>query len=138
MMETSSEWLKRRQIRFAPGRSEQNQALAAEELLAAVEAVREVAATSELALSVVYDLSEINLRDIEAALLELGFELDNSLPVRAKRALWYFAEDTQRLNASEDPRRDNPANAWEVFVNRYQSQRHGCRDRRPRHWREYL
>ena len=49
-------------------------------------------------LIVVYDLRRITLQRIENALSELGYHLDNSLLCKLKRALFHYAEETQREN----------------------------------------
>lgn len=83
-----------------------------------------------------YDLRDVTFVEIEAALEELGFHLDNSLLTRLRRALYAYCEDTRRANLQI------PANcigqcARRIFVRQYQKDTHGCQDQRPTHWRSY-
>jgi hypothetical protein len=83
-----------------------------------------------------YDLRRVCLRAIEEALTHRGLNLDNSLLAKLRRAVVYYGEDTVRANL-RCPR--GATNCTQrVFVDRYQHLDHGCRDRRPLHWRHYL
>ena len=73
---------------------------------------------------------------IEDSLVELGFHLDNSLLYKLKRSLYHYTDETQRSNMGCCS--DQCQCTREVFINRYQRLMHGCRDSRPRYWREYL
>ncbi|MFO7602857.1 MAG: hypothetical protein R6X06_03470 [Gammaproteobacteria bacterium] len=128
-METT---LKHREILFATPHPDPNQARSAMVMLVDVEGIEQVVALNETQLSISYDVTQVTLHIIEQALLEVGYHLDNSLLAKMKRALYYYTEETLRTNLGCcDTTRD-------VFVNRYQQQPHGCRDERPRHWRNYL
>ena len=87
-------------------------------------------------LSISYDIRHISLQIIEDALQEIGFHLDNSLLFKLKRSLYYYTEDVQRHNLGVGEK--GSQNTRQIFINRYQRLRHGCRDDRPDHWRKYL
>jgi hypothetical protein len=88
-------------------------------------------------LRVEYDLREITFVEIESALQELGFHLDNSLFSKLRRAFHAYCDGTCRANMQIDPHCIGNC-ARRIFVKQYQRGEHGCRDTRPRHWREYL
>jgi hypothetical protein len=126
--------VKHRQILFQPIHADREQAPTAAQLLKGVGGILELEAHSPTCLRLVYDLGEVCLRDIEAALDEVGFHLDNSLISKLRRAVWYYAEDTQRANLGcHDPRNC----ARRVFIDCYRHHAHGCRDARPEHLRRY-
>lgn len=127
---------KRREIWFREPHPDSSQARSALLLLSGVEGVLELDAPSSTCLKIVYNVCQITLQDIESALDEVGFHLDNSLLSKLRRTLWYYAEDTQRANMGCEL--DNSNSTRRVFVNRYQKLEHGCRDERPQHWRKYL
>ena len=68
-------------------------------------------------------------------LQEVGFHLDNSVISKLKRALFYYAEDTQLANMGYDHAESK--STLEIFINRYNQLPHGCRDERPMHYRRY-
>lgn len=104
--------------------------------LADVEGVEQVQVISPEALGISYDLLSISLIQIETALEDAGFHLSNKLIYKLRRALYYYTEETQRANAG-CPRGESNCTR-QVFIQRYQQIKHGCRDNRPDHWRKYL
>lgn len=133
-LQAGSDRTKRREIRFQAVHQDPDQAGTALRLLQGVEGILDLAAPAPTRLEIEYDLGLICLRDIESALTEGGFHLDNSLWSRLARALWYYAEDTQRANMGcDDPRNC----ARRIFVDCYRQHDHGCRDNRPEHLRQY-
>ncbi len=124
--------IKHRELSFSELHPDQAQAHSACLLLSDIDGIIEVRPLSRHRLQVSYLISHLHLQLIEEALLELGFHLDNSLMSRLKRALYYYAEENERFNLGlcEDCNK-------QVFVSRYQRLQHGCRDRRPEHWRNY-
>lgn len=130
-----ADYSKRREIRFCPLHPDPDQVQSAVLLLSDVTGIEEVVKVSPHSLQVAYNLRQISLQVIEEALIELGFHLDNGLLAKLKRALYYYTEETQRANRSYQ---QDINSTQEVFVNRYRQLPHGCRDARPRHWREYL
>ena len=130
----SPELLKRREILFQPVHLDLEQARTAARGLQGVEGILELSAASPTRLELVYDLGRICLRDIETALEGAGFHLDSSLLSKVRRAVWHYAEDTQRANMGcDDPRNC----ARRVYIDCYRHHAHGCRDRRPDHLRAY-
>lgn len=126
--------VKHRQIRFS--RLPADQARAALFLLSGIDGVIEVRLLDAHALSLCYRLQRLTLKVVEESLQELGFHLDNSLFCKLKRALVYYAEETECINRGTCCGRDH--HTREVFVQRYDQLRHGCRDPRPEYWRRYL
>jgi hypothetical protein len=133
---SAPELIKHREICFCQLHPDPQQAQTAMLLLAGIDGVLRVQLVGPACLHVSYHLSRISLRNIEEALLELGFHLESDLLSKLKRALFYYTEETQRANAGCDC--GNASCIRQVFVSRYQRLRHGCRDGRPQHWRSYL
>jgi hypothetical protein len=129
--------LKVREIRFCPLHPDTDQAESAFQLLLKLDDVLGVVKESETCLITTYDVAEITLAEIEDTLIELGFHLDNSLICRLMRALYHFTEENERATLSGQSHRRPSNDAREAFVRQYQRHRHGCRDDRPQHWREY-
>lgn len=126
---------KHREIHFGEPHPERQQAHSAAQMLTDVEGVVKAQPLSFTGLRVIYDIRHITLRDIEDALSEVGFHLDNSLFSKLRRAVWHYADETQRANMGCEY--DNSNCTRRVFVNRYNQRQHGCRDERPQHWRRY-
>ena len=104
-------------------------------LLNDIEGIIETAHLHPFGIHVTYHLAKITLSDIEDALQEVGFHLDNSVLSKLKRALFYYAEDTQLANLGYD--HSESKSTLEIFINRYNQLQHGCRDERPVHYRHY-
>ena len=130
--------LKRREIRFDSQSPGAEPASAAVELLSDFEPVVEITQQGRHSVAIVYDLRKVSLSEIERALVELGFGLDAGLLSTIKRAVWRYSEEVERENLSRLPRRGLAGDAQAVSISRYLRHRHGCRDDRPKHWREYL
>ncbi|HEY0634954.1 MAG TPA: hypothetical protein VGE00_06195 [Gammaproteobacteria bacterium] len=128
--------IKHREIRFCPLHHDRKQAHSASLLLSDLEGVHRVTPVDPLMMQISYDISRLTLHLIETALDELGYHLDNSLMMKLKRALYNYAEETQRANLGLDGH--TAPRDVKVFVQRYGKLRHGCRDERPEHWRSYL
>lgn len=126
--------IKHREIQFCALRPDP-QAHDAGLLLSDIDGVQQVQPLSANLLHVHYDVTRITLQVIDQALTELGFHLSSNLLAKLKRALYYYTEETQRANLGLDKGCDT---CIQVFVNRYEKLRHGCRDDRPAHWRGYL
>jgi len=125
-----------REIAFRGPHLEADQAPSAALLLADSPMVSEVSVTGPNRVLVRYDLREVTFSEIETALEELGFHLDNSVFTRLRRAYYAYCEDTRRANLQI---RSNCFGhcARRIFVRHYQQGEHGCRDQRPSHWRSY-
>lgn len=131
-----TELTKHREIVFADLHPDPNQARTAALMLADVEGIIKVYPTSRTVLELSYNVLQVSLEQIEEALVEVGFHLSSRLIYRVKRALWYYTEETQRANNGCP--RGNSNCTQKIFVSRYTSQDHGCRDHRPEYWRKYL
>jgi len=132
--------IKRREIRFVSVHPDPDQAETAQRLLAESSTVVAAERKGENSLCVSYDLRQVTLVEIEEALHELGFHLDDSLLSKLKRAVYYYAEANERAalgNTSIKAQWAEPNAPRDIFVRRYSEHRHGCRDERPRFWREY-
>ncbi len=128
--------IKKREIFFNEISCDGNQAESALRMLENIQGVRELEIVNPLQLNVHYDIRYLCLADIEEALTEVGFHLDNNLLLRLKRALYSYTETTERANIGCDRCQDQSTR--DIFIDRYQQQPHGCRDHRPSHWRGYL
>lgn len=135
MDKEASQLVKHREIRFCRLHPDKQQAHSASLLLTDVEGIELLRPTDPYVLQLSYDITHINLKLIEDVLVDLGYHLDNSLMVKLKRSLYYFTEEVERANLGLD---EVGGADRQVFINRYQKLRHGCRDRRPEHWRNYL
>lgn len=128
--------IKQRDIIFQSVLPDENQAHTASEMLADIQGIHLADPVSPNHLMIRYDLRLFTLADIEDLLITVGFHLDNNLLVKIKRALYCYTEETERANMGYIQGQSN--NTREVFINRYKQLPHGCRDKRPHHWRNYL
>ena len=135
MRADTEELYKHRIIQFCRLHPDPDQVGSATLWLQGVAGIQIVRPLSPHALEVVYDLRRVALENIESALSELGYHLDNTLLCKLKRALFYYTEETQRENLAIA--QESEIMQREVFVNRYQHVAHGCRDPQPEHWRGY-
>jgi hypothetical protein len=126
--------VKHREIRFCRLHPDKQPAHTASLLLSDVEGVHLLRPHDSFLLHVSYDITCLNLNLIEDVLVDLGFHLDNSLMMKLKRALYYYTEEVERANLGID---ECGCADRQVFINRYIKLRHGCRDERPEHWRNY-
>ena len=132
--------IKRREIRFVALHPDPDQAETARRVLADSSSVVAVERRSKISLCVSYDLRHVTLAEIEEALQELGFHLESSLLYKLKRAVCEFAEQNERSamgTTSVKAQWAEPNDPRDVFMRHYRQHRHGCRDERPRIWREY-
>lgn len=129
--------MRHREVAFRAPHRDPDQAQAACLLLSDAEAVDAVRVLGPNRLVVTYDLRKVTFAELEAALTEMGFHLDNSLMTKLRRALYNYSEDTVRANLGI-PAQCVGNCSRKVFVNHYRNHAHGCRDARPPHWRQYL
>jgi hypothetical protein len=134
-MSEAEELIKRRELRFCHLHPDPDQARSALLLLSDATGVLDISLADELCLYITYDVRYLTLDATEKVLTRLGYHLDNRLLYRMKRALYHYSEETQRANLGVSETTDNTT---QVFVKRYSSNYHGCRDKRPEHWRKYL
>ncbi|VAX14679.1 hypothetical protein MNBD_GAMMA24-1873 [hydrothermal vent metagenome] len=128
--------VKKREIFFSEIPRNCNQAESALRMLENIQGILDLEIVDPLQLNVHYDIRYLCLADIEEVLTEVGFYLDNNLLLRLKRALYSYTEMTERANIG--CHRCQNQSTRDIFIDRYQQQRHGCRDHRPSHWRDYL
>ena len=128
--------IKHREIVFDSNHPDPQQGKTAALRLSDVPGVLDVQVISDTAIKVSYQLLEIDLQQIEDGLVDAGFHLSGKLIYKLKRALYYYTEETQRVN-NGCPRGDSNCTR-NVFVNRYSRLDLETRDPRPEHWREYL
>ena len=127
---------KQRDVMFSPLHDDENQASTAAQMLIDFDGVVLADAISETHLIIRYDLRFFTLIDVEELLMTVGFHLDNNLLIKLKRALYRYTEETERANIGCTEGQSNCTR--EAYINRYQQLPHGCRDKRPDHWRNYL
>ena len=127
---------KQRDVMFNPLHDDENQASTAAQMLIDFEGVVLADVISQNHLIIRYDLRYFTLVDIEELLKTVGFHLDNNLLIKLKRALYRYTEETERANLGCIEGQSNCTR--EAYINRYQKLPHGCRDKRPDHWRSYL
>jgi|WetSurSiteA1Bulk_404760.scaffolds.fasta_scaffold34164_2 hypothetical protein len=130
------DFIKHREIAFSALHPSADQAQVAACFLADAPGVQRAEPITTHLLAVSYDLRCITLEEIDCSLVELGLHLSCGLIHRIKRALYYYAEETQRANCGCPRGQSNCTDR--VFVTRYQRLNHNCRDTRPEHWRRYL
>lgn len=126
--------IKQREINFCALRPD-NQAQDASLLLTDIDGVHSVNPVSPTQLLISYDITRITLQAIDDLLTELEFHLSSKLMFKLKRALYYYTEETQRINLGLE---GGCKSCTQMYVNRFQRVRHGCHDERPEHWRTYL
>ncbi len=136
MPDSTIEMIKQREIRFSALPPERQVAEEAMGVVSELHGVLYAAPSERRILTVHYDVSLITREFIDTLLRECGFHLDNTLMSKFTRALHYYTEEALRANLGVGDCCSNTH--LQVYVNRYQQLRHGCRDRRPEHWREYL
>ncbi|RUM93599.1 MAG: hypothetical protein DSZ28_07675, partial [Thiothrix sp.] len=95
-MEDNIVLLKHRDISFRGPSDPTLDAKAALPILSEVNGIHKVELRGNMTLKLTYDLAGITLEQIETALQEVGFHLDNSLISRFRRALYYFTEENER------------------------------------------
>lgn len=131
----TTDFIKTREIHFRSVDPRGNDAREAMRLLLGVRGIGEIRALMDDCIQVSYDIRQVTLQALEAALIEVGFHLDNNLLVKMKRALFYYTEETQLVNLGYQ--HDQASSTLDIFVNCYHQREHGCRDERPEYLRHY-
>jgi len=131
----TTDFIKTREIHFHNENPASNDASEALRLLLDAPGIENVCALSNNCIQVSYDIRQVTLQTLEAALLEVGFHLDNSLLAKIKRSLFYYTEETQLMNLGYQ--HDQASSTLDIFVNCYNQRKHGCRDKRPEYLRHY-
>ena len=130
-----AELVKQREIAFCTLQPDSEQVESASFLLCNINGIYAARPLNQHVLHVTYNIQHITLKMIEDCLMELGYHLDNSLFSKLKRALFHYSEETQLLNLGHDF--IDTKSTTEIFINRYDQLLHGCRDKRPPHYRHY-
>ena len=129
-------FIKQRDVMFSPLHDDENQSSTAAQMLIDLDGIVLAESISSTHLIINYNLRFFTLVDIEELLSTVGFHLDNNLLIKIKRALFRYTEETERANLGCIEGQSNCTR--EAYINRYQKLPHGCRDKRPDHWRSYL
>jgi len=121
--------IKSREIRFKL--STPNQAKKAEQLLSGVPGIEHIEVAAPCCMHISYNVEELTLQMIESALREVGFDLDDGLVTRLKRAVFSYCEDALRasIGVNEDSNGNTP-----TLTLPHQT----LQDPRPHDWRKHL
>lgn len=131
----TTDFIKTREIHFRSADPASNDARETMRLLLGVRGIGEIRALTDNCIQISYDIRQVTLQSLEAALTEVGFHLDNNLLVKMKRALFYYTEETQLMNLGYQ--HSQADSTLDIFVSCYQQREHGCRDERPEYLRHY-
>ena len=121
--------IKEREIRFKL--SSQDQARKAELLLKDVPGVQTIAALTQNSLRIRYSVEALTLQMIENALREVGFDLDDGLVNRLKRAVFSYCEDALRASIGVDQHNSDDTPSLSL-------PNPSLQDPRPHDWRKYV
>lgn len=117
--------------KFPPG-----QVPEASDFLSTIEQVEVEPHVERRAVAVAYDLHQHSLQELEGALEERGYHLDNTLMSKMMRALIYYVEETQ-LHNLDAPERPLKKSQHEAYTRAWERHPHGDHDDTPPEWREY-
>jgi hypothetical protein len=117
--------------KFPPG-----QVPEASDFLGKLEHLEVQAHVERRAVGVAYDLHEHSLQELEGALEDKGYHLDNTLMSKMMRALIYYVEETQ-LHNLDAPHRLLKKSQHEAYTHAWERHPHGDHDDTPPEWREY-
>lgn len=123
---------KHREIRFSkmrPGQVEE-----ATRLLEGLDGIVIEPGNVPNGISVWYEISEYTMEGLEAALVDQGFHLENTLYCKMVRALVYYCEDTQLRNMRQPERLIKKSH--EVYSKAWDHHPHGDHDDTPVELRE--
>ena len=121
--------IKDREIRFSLSTSDQ--AKKAEQLLRGVPGIEHIEAVDSNCLHIRYSIEELTLQMIESALREVGFDLDDGLITRLKRAVFSYCEDALRSSIGVDKANNDTTPTLSL-------PQHSLQDPRPDDWRKYV
>jgi hypothetical protein len=127
--------IKQREIQLDPHHPDPNQAQTAWLFLCHIAGIEHIDVISSTQLVVHYQLSVITLEEIETRLIEHGHTLNTLLQFRIRRAIYHYTDETERANISSQDILSKTTR--DVFINQYQQDDHGCRDKRDKYWRDY-
>jgi len=128
-MPLCNDTIKNREIRFKL--STPDQAKKAEQLLSGVPGIEHIEAVAPCCMHIRYNVEELTLQMIESALREVGFDLDDGLVIRLKRAVLAYCEDALRASIGVDEA--NNGNSPTLTLPHQTLQ-----DPRPHDWRKHV
>lgn len=120
--------IKERIIRFRT--TDSDQAERAMQLLGGVPGIETMKVTRTRHLHIRYDVQALTLQMVESALCEVGFELDDGVLLRFRRAVYSYCEDALRASLGVEQR-----NAEKPSLTLSTDSFH---DPRPDDWRHYV
>ncbi len=85
----TTDFIKTREIHFRNVDPASGDAREALRLLLDAPGIENIRALNDDCIQISYDIRQVTLQALEAALIEVGFHLDNSLLVKIKRSLFY-------------------------------------------------
>lgn len=121
--------IKNRVIRFKL--SAPDQANKAAQLLSGVSGIEHIEAPAPDCLQIRYSVEKLTLNMIESALREVGFNLDDGLVIRFKRAVFSYCEDALRASIGVDEANGDTHPALTLPAT-------SLEDPRPHDWRKYV
>lgn len=123
---------KDREIRFTCSQTETDQAEKAVQLLADVAGIELAIQKHPNVLHVRYDIRKITLHMLESALVDVGFNLHDSLVMQFKREVIAYCEGALRssLGIETNQQQDDSLNLAKPARHQF--------DPRPDHWRNYV
>lgn len=121
--------IKNRVIRFKL--STPDQAINAAQLLGGVSGIEHIEAVATDSLQIRYNVEELTLNMIESALREVGFDLQDGLVIRVKRAVFSYCEDALRASIGVDEANNDTRPALTLPS-------HSLEDPRPHDWRKHV
>jgi hypothetical protein len=127
-MPLCNDTIKNREIRFKL--STPDQAKKAEQLLSDVPGIEYIEAVTPCCMNIRYNVEELTLQMIESALREVGFDLEDGLVIRLKRAVFSYCEDALRASIGIDEA--NEGNTSTLAL------QHSPQDPRPHDWRKHV
>jgi hypothetical protein len=128
-MPLCNDTIKNREIRFKL--STPDQAKKAEQLLSDVPGIEYIEAVTPCCMNIRYNVEELTLQMIESALREVGFDLEDGLVIRLKRAVFSYCEDALRASIGVDEAENGRKPALTL-------PHHTLQDPRPHDWRKYV
>ena len=121
--------IKNREIRFKL--STPDQAKKAEQLLSDVSGIEHIEVAAPCCMNIRYNVEKLTLQMIESALREVGFDLDDGLVIRFKRAVFSYCEDALRASIGIDETGNGN-------THRLTLPHQGLQDPRPHDWRKLV
>jgi len=121
--------IKNREIRFKL--STPDQAKKAEQLLSDVQGIEHIEVVAPCCMNIRYNVEKLTLQMIESALREVGFDLDDGLVIRLKRAVFSYCEDALRASIGVDETNDGKTPTLTL-------PHHTLQDPRPHDWRKLV